>query len=125
MQDLVNARGLQLLAETNLSYDPHKGMFRYRVRTDHDVNERRGNTSVYFDGDSGAFRGYYLPTGVASGDTVTQWILTLHMAAIWGIPFRIFVTLIGLVVALLSITGVYIWWKKHKGRSKFKQQQGC
>lgn len=37
---------------------------------------------------------------------------TLHMARVWGRPFQILNGASGLVTALLSATGVYIWWKK-------------
>jgi uncharacterized iron-regulated membrane protein len=32
------------------------------------------------------------------------------------LAYRIFVVFVGLVVAMLSVTGVYIWWKKRKAR---------
>lgn len=34
------------------------------------------------------------------------------MASVLGLPYRIFVYALGLVIAMLSVTGVYIWWKK-------------
>ena len=34
----------------------------------------------------------------------------------FGLPYRILVCALGLVVAMLSGTGVYIWWKKRKAR---------
>jgi uncharacterized iron-regulated membrane protein len=36
------------------------------------------------------------------------------MAQVWGMPFKIFVCFVGLLIAMLSITGVYIWLKKRK-----------
>jgi len=38
------------------------------------------------------------------------------MARVFGRPYQVFVCLLGLVVAMLSVTGVYIWWKKRRGR---------
>ncbi|WP_292213542.1 hypothetical protein [Mesorhizobium sp.] len=52
-----------------------------------------GNTRIFFHGDSGAFLGIFLPTGEAAGDTITTWLTSLHMAA--GVPFRVFMTLMG------------------------------
>lgn len=51
-----------------------------------------------------------------AGDFVTRWLLDLHMAKVWGLPYRIFVCVMGIVVAALSITGVVIWWRKRRGR---------
>ncbi|MEF3365109.1 PepSY domain-containing protein [Methylocystis sp. 9N] len=30
----------------------------------------------------------------------------------FGLPYKIFVCAVGFVVAMLSVTGIYIWWKK-------------
>jgi uncharacterized iron-regulated membrane protein len=38
------------------------------------------------------------------------------MADVFGLPYRIFVCVLGLIITMLSVTGVYIWWKKHKAR---------
>lgn len=51
------------------------------------------------------------------GGFVTRWIVDLHMARVWGLPFRIFVCVMGVVVTALSITGIVIWWRKRRGRS--------
>lgn len=116
MAALALERGFQVLAEDRLSYDPHRGILRLEVRSDRDVSERRGRTSAFVDASSGVLLAYRLPTGEASGDTLTAWLLNLHMAHLWGMPFRIFITLAGLVVTVLSGTGVYIWWKKRRSR---------
>jgi len=68
---------------------------------------------------------FRLPTWQASGDTISSWITTLHIAFLWGVPFRIVITLAGLAVALLSVTGILIWWKKRRaqhGRALARQQ---
>jgi uncharacterized iron-regulated membrane protein len=38
------------------------------------------------------------------------------MAAVFGLPYRMFVSGLGLVIVLLSATGVIVWWKKREGR---------
>ena len=38
------------------------------------------------------------------------------MADVFGLAYRIFVCVLGLVITMLSVTGVYIWWKKRKAR---------
>ena len=32
------------------------------------------------------------------------------------LAYRIFVVVVGLVIVMLSVTGVYVWWKKRKAR---------
>jgi uncharacterized iron-regulated membrane protein len=39
------------------------------------------------------------------------------MAALWGIPFKAFMTLLGMAVAMLSVTGVVIWLRKRRARA--------
>jgi uncharacterized iron-regulated membrane protein len=117
MAALAQERGFEVVRESGLSYDPQRALYRYRVQSDRDVATRWGSTSVYFDATSGALRASFVPTGEAAGDTVTTWLLALHMAAVWGLPFKIFVCVMGLVVVLLSGTGIYIWWKKRGARA--------
>jgi uncharacterized iron-regulated membrane protein len=117
MAVVAREQGFTVNSEQTLSYDPHRGLFRYRVQSDRDVRETGGSTAVWFDAATGALRGTYVPTGQALGDTVTTWLLTLHMAAVWGLPFKVFVTVVGIVVAVLGVTGVVIWWRKRRGRA--------
>lgn len=63
----------------------------------------------------------YLPTGLASADTVTQWLIAVHKAKVWGLPMQIFVSAMGLLVVGLTVTGVIIWFKKRKSRTVVHQ----
>jgi uncharacterized iron-regulated membrane protein len=117
MAEQAASRRFVVEREEWLGYDPTRALYTYIVRTSRDIRERYGgNTRLFFDADSGTFRGLFVPTGEATGDTLTTWITTLHMAAVWGLPFKIFITLMGLVVTMLSVTGVVIWWKKRAAR---------
>ena len=112
----------KVLEEAGISYDPAKGLYSYTVKSDYDMS-KFGRTILWLDGISGAFVGLYLPTGQKAGDTITYWLQDLHMAHVWGLPFQIFVCLMGLVVAMLSITGVYIWLKKRRARCLSKERK--
>ncbi len=112
-----------VLGEEALMYMPEKGLFGYVVKSDRDVNDENGSTALYFDGNSGDFVSLLTPSGQNAGITLTMWLVTLHMANIWGLPFQIFVCLMGLVVTMLSITGVYIWLKKRRARCLSKERK--
>jgi uncharacterized iron-regulated membrane protein len=71
---------------------------------------------LYFDADSGAQRLFVQPSGRYAGNTVTEWLYALHKADVFGLPWRIFVCVLGLVVAMLAGTGVWIWLKKRGSR---------
>lgn len=118
MATLSGEKALRVLDEDRVSYDPHRSVVRLEARTDRDVSERRGRTAVFIDAGSGALLATRLPTGEAAGDTVTAWLLTLHMAHVWGLPFRILMTVAGLAVTMLSVTGVYLWWWKRARRRR-------
>jgi uncharacterized iron-regulated membrane protein len=93
-----------------------KGLYEYRVRSSRDIGDKAGSTSILFDSRSGELKTLSLPTGHRSGTTLTTWLVELHMANLFGLPYRIFVCAMGLVITMLSITGVYIWWKKRVAR---------
>lgn len=116
MEELARTRGFEVLHEQRISYLPRQGVFHYRVRSDRDIRDRRGTTSVDFDAATGRLVASYVPTGEAGGDTFTSWVLAWHMADVWGQPFKIFVFLLGLATAGLSGTGVWIWWCKRRAR---------
>lgn len=108
----ARARGFVVEAEKALLYDPTRGVYRYDVRTSHDIRHRGGHTRLVMDAETGGLIGLWLPTGVASGDTISTWLETLHMAALGGWPVQLLICLMGLVVTMLSVTGVLVWLKK-------------
>ena len=117
-QRLMAMQGLQagftVLDEDFLVYDPTRGVFVYTVRSDLDFVDEGGITTIYFDGNTGTLVGEDLPTGRNIGVTIAYWLTSLHMAHVFGLPYRLLVCLMGLVVTLLSVTGVYLWWKKRQ-----------
>lgn len=59
-----------------------------------------------------------LPIGAASGDTICMWITSLHMAALWGLPFKLLICVPGLAVAMLSVPGAVIWLRKRRASAQ-------
>jgi uncharacterized iron-regulated membrane protein len=108
--------------EAWVQYDGETGLFSYIVNSDRDVSGQWVQTSVSFDASTGKLAQLgSLPTGEYSGLTVQYWLWTLHMARIWGLPYKLFVCFMGLVITMLSITGIYIWLKKHRA-ARFKRK---
>ncbi|WP_051335673.1 PepSY-associated TM helix domain-containing protein [Methylocapsa acidiphila] len=101
---------------SGLNYIASLGFYGYSAHSSLDVATRGGDTSVLIDSETGALRSVDLPTGRQSGATVTSWLYALHMANVFGMPYRIFVCVLGLAITMLSATGVYIWWKKRCAR---------
>ncbi|MGO9237055.1 MAG: PepSY-associated TM helix domain-containing protein [Methylocella sp.] len=118
--------GERLMAEqaTKYGFSVHRavilyrdnGVYSYFAKSSRDIRDKAALTSINFDADTGALRSLNLPTGQHSGNTISAWLYALHMADVFGLAYRIFVCVLGLVIAMLSVTGVYIWWKKRKAR---------
>jgi uncharacterized iron-regulated membrane protein len=125
----AQARGAELAAQiaTEQKFRPVKPKelnffgssrgYGYVVETDRSFPADK-NLTVFFDADDGSLRGAMGSQTGYFGDTLTNWLRGLHMVRepVDYMPYRIFVCLFGLIVAMLSFTGVYIWWKKRKAR---------
>lgn len=75
-----------------------------------------GPARLFFDGEDGRLLGERLPWQGSAADIFVQAQFPLHSGRILGLPGRILISIMGLVVAMLSVTGVYVWWRKRQGR---------
>ncbi len=114
MMEQAQAGGFIVVAEKSLLYDPQRAIYRYDVRSSHDIRHKGGHTRLVMNADTGALLGLWLPTGAAAGDTLSTWMATLHMAAMWGWPLQLLVCLMGLAVTALSVTGMHVWLRKRR-----------
>lgn len=75
-----------------------------------------GNPWLYFDGKTGDYLGHWVPGTGSAGDIFLQAQFPLHSGRILGLPGRILVSFMGLIVAMLSVTGIVIWARKRLAR---------
>lgn len=108
--------GIEVRFEDRLQYRPGQGVYRYRVNTSRDIQSTYGSTEFYLDGNTGELLGMVFAVGQASGNTITSWLYGLHMGTVFGWPYRIFVSVFGLLVTMITITGVTIWLAKRRAR---------
>lgn len=73
-----------------------------------------GASWVFFDDRTGELLHVQIPGTGTAADTFVQLQFPLHSGQIIGLPGRILISLTGLVVAVLSVTGVLIWARKRK-----------
>jgi uncharacterized iron-regulated membrane protein len=52
---------------------------------------------------------------------VTNWLSALHQGEVFGLPYRIFVCVLGVMVVMLSVTGIVIWLKKRRARTSLQR----
>lgn len=75
-----------------------------------------GHKALYVDSLTGEVLGDWIPWQGTAADIFVQAQFPVHSGRILGLPGRILISLMGLVVAMLSITGVVIWWRKKQAR---------
>lgn len=114
LNHLEQTQGIRSLAPSGFWINRAKGFYVYAVKSTADIQDHGGNTRAVIDANSGAVKQVLLPTGQYSGNTITSWLLAFHTANIWGLPYKIFVCVLGLAIVMLSVTGVLIWLKKRR-----------
>lgn len=86
-----------------------------------DSSENECLVSLKFDSKTGTLVEFKTPDkdelqNEPTGNFITRWLRKLHYAHPIGLWYQIVVCITGIVIALLSGTGIYIWWKKRKAR---------
>lgn len=76
-----------------------------------------GNPWLYFDADSGALVGAQVPGEGSAGDVFLQAMFPLHSGRIIGTPGRVLMSVLGVAIAGLSLTGVLLWARKRRARA--------
>jgi uncharacterized iron-regulated membrane protein len=75
-----------------------------------------GNSWLYWDARTGREVGAVVPGRGTAGDIFLQAQFPLHSGRILGLPGRILISAMGVIVAMLSATGLVIWIRKLKAR---------
>ena len=97
-----------------------------RFKTDKDIGKKGGASSITVDAATGTVERVNFGHQADFGNKADQWLSALHMGhisqGIGHLLYQIFLALIGLAVTVLSITGVYLWWKGRQSRLKALQK---
>ncbi len=127
MQQEASQRGFEIFGEHYMDYDAEHGSYSYTVESSLDISERLAETLIVFDGDTGTLHFFDAATGEHAGRTVTSWLIGLHFGAlrVGGFAYRVFVGALGLLVVLLSISGVWIWWRKRPRAPRTPRERGA
>lgn len=83
----------------------------------HDSSDGMGLSNLYMDGKDGSVVSSNRPWDGSAADVFLQLQLPLHGGRILGLPGRILMSCMGLLVAMLSVTGIVIWWRKRRART--------
>ncbi|MBI5128021.1 MAG: PepSY domain-containing protein [Rhodopseudomonas palustris] len=102
----------------SLFYGPAHGVYAaafFKPGDDHGA-AGVGPAQLYYDSEDGRPLGERLPWVGTAADVFVQMQFPLHSGRILGLPGRILISAMGLVVAALSVTGVVIWARKRRAR---------
>lgn len=100
-----------------IGIDHAKGSYRVRFYSDTNIMKDHPETQIFISAETAAVLGKSIPREGTAGDIVSQWQYPLHSGKAFGLPGRILICLSGIVTALLSVTGVVIWWRKFRRRN--------
>ena len=114
--------GFRIERPYGMAYLPDIGVYTYAVVSDLNIQAHGWSTSLWLDGNSGALVELDLPSGRHAGNTVEAWLRALHFAD-WrdSLAYRTVVCLAGVVITALSLTGIYVWYRKRQGRRARRQ----
>ena len=82
-----------------------------------------GNPWLYFDAHTGEPVATTIPGTGSAGDIFLQMQFPLHSGRIAGLPGRILVSCLGVLVAGLSMTGIIIWARRRRARARSQLQR--
>lgn len=99
-------------------YSPRRGIYTVQFSDSPDNRTHAGldPARLFFDGQDGRLLGDREPWKGTAADIFVQAQFPLHSGRILGLPGRILISFMGLVVAALSVTGVVIWHRKRRAR---------
>ncbi|MES2452040.1 MAG: PepSY-associated TM helix domain-containing protein [Pseudomonadota bacterium] len=88
----------------------------YMVRFGRPREAGFGMSTIYVSGVDGRILSVEEAGGGKAGDVVAGLMFPVHSGQVAGLPGRILICIAGLAIAMLSITGVYVWWRKRAPR---------
>jgi len=111
------AEGIHVKRPTTFAYFEANDLYSYSVQTDREF-PGFSDLGIYFNGDTGELMSVNKPNEPDTGAAATSWLRALHFVGdpVDNLVYRWLVCVIGLVVAVVSGTGVYIWCKKLRAR---------
>jgi uncharacterized iron-regulated membrane protein len=122
----ARVQGFRVDRPAALEYRSELGTYFYLTHTSRDLRDGETPTesdttasaaTVAIDARDGRLLAVQIPTGQRAGNTFTSWIIALHVTSVFGRAWQIAVSLLGMVVVAITVTGVLIWWRKRRSRS--------
>ncbi|MNQ37422.1 hypothetical protein D3C85_509630 [compost metagenome] len=88
----------------------------------HDT-DAQGKSWLFFHGTDGRLLGQEIAGQGTLGERFYRLQLPIHGGRIIGLTGQVIIALLGLMIAVLSATGIYIWWRKLLARRSSKARK--
>lgn len=122
----AQSKGMLVREFLGIRWIEDEGQWQLRFKTNRDIGKKGGASSITVDAATGTVERVNFGHQADFGNKADQWLSALHMGHIgqnWGHRlYQVFLAMIGLAVAVLSGTGVYLWWKGRQQRLKASQK---
>lgn len=99
-----------------IRYAPLKRIYRIGFYSTDDISASYPGLLVYVGAESGRVLAVQPPNSGSAGDLIVQWQFPLHSGQAFGLPGRVLVSISGLLVIALTVTGLVIWSRKRLAR---------
>jgi uncharacterized iron-regulated membrane protein len=121
-KQLVRAQNIQIAREGSIYFDTEKNLYSYYFAHPQDFVDTGAWSSLSFYPDAKLALTILADGGLDQGGA-DNWFSALHMAKVGGLPYRIFVSSLGLLITMLSVTGIIIWMRKRSARIAYDQKE--
>ena len=122
--DIANREHFALRESNSLWYlaDSREYMIRFRTAR---VFPADRDLIFNFNADTGALGERHGSASGTSSDIALAWLVSFHMITdpFDYTAFRAAIVVVGLLLAVISVTGVIVWWHKHRARARVHPAQ--
>jgi len=126
IEDIAKKDGITIIKPFGLAYLTNPGVYSYDVESSANISRGiwTGGLGIWIDGQTGELQRIYYPTEDDPASAIGTWLYVLHFANLYGwMAYRILTCVLGAIITMLSITGIYIWWKKRRARQFASERQ--
>ena len=114
---IAQKQHLKLYEPQSLAFIGRNNAFGYAMVTSDSFRYSQPDSVVWFSADDGKLLQYF-PARGNSGKTISHALTAMHLGDFYGESYRYVEAVAGLGITGLTVTGVWIWWRKRRARRR-------